>query len=67
MSDLFLYYQNRKTLLPVPPAWKIVSFAEFGDSPEVNNIRQKTLTVLQNPIGTRPLSELVSDQDRVAI
>jgi nickel-dependent lactate racemase len=67
MKNLFLYYQNRKTPLPVPPAWKILSFADFGDSPGVNNIRERTQTVLQNPIGERPLSELVTEKDRVAV
>ncbi len=67
MNDLFIHYQNRKTPLPVPPAWKIISFADFGDSPGVNNIREKTRTVLQNPIGKRPLWELVTEQDRVAL
>jgi nickel-dependent lactate racemase len=67
MKDLFIHYQNRKTPLPVPPAWKIISFADFGDSPGVNNIREKTRTVLQNPIGKRPLWELVTEQDRVAL
>ena len=43
MNDLFIHYQNRKTPLPVPPAWKIFSFADFGDSPGVKNIREKTL------------------------
>jgi nickel-dependent lactate racemase len=67
MDELFLYYQNRKTPLPVPPAWRIISFADFVDSPGVNKTREKTRAVLQNPVGERPLSELVAEQDRVAV
>jgi lactate racemase len=67
MKDLFLQYQNRKTPLRVPPAWKILSFADFGDSPGVKNIRERAWKVLQNPIGKSPLSELISEKDRVAV
>jgi nickel-dependent lactate racemase len=67
MNDLFLHYQDRKTHLPVPLTWKIISFADFADSPGVENIRERTRTVLQNPIGTGPLWELVTEQDRVAL
>ncbi len=67
MKDLFLQYQNRKTPLTVPSAWKILSFADFEDSPGVDNIRDKTRTVLQSPIGAPSLSELVTEKDRVAV
>ncbi len=67
MKDLFLQYQNRKTPLTVPSAWKILSFADFEDSPGVDNIRDKTRSVLQSPIGAPPLSELVTEKDRVAV
>ena len=67
MNDLFIHYQNRKTPLTVPPDWKILSFADFADSPEVVNILERTRTALQNPIGTAPLSDLVTDKDRVAV
>jgi nickel-dependent lactate racemase len=67
MKNLFLHYQNRKTPLTVPPAWKMLSFADFEDSPGVDNIREKTRTVLQNPIGAGPLAEVVTEKDRVAV
>src|SRR3972149_2221093 len=67
MKNLFLHYQNRKTPLTVPPAWKMLSFADFEDSPGVDNIRDKTRMVLQNPIGAGPLAELVTEKDRVAV
>jgi lactate racemase len=67
MKDLFLQYQHRKTPLRVPPAWKILSFADFEDSPGVKNIRERARTVLQNPIGKSPLSKLVTEKDRVAV
>jgi nickel-dependent lactate racemase len=67
MKDLFLQYQNRKTPLMVPPAWKLLSFADFADSPGVDNILEKTRQVLKNPIGSGPLSALVNKKDRVAV
>jgi lactate racemase len=67
MKNLFLQYRNRKTPLTVPPAWKILSFADFADSPGVDHIRERTRTVLKNPIGTGPLPELVTENDRVAV
>jgi lactate racemase len=67
MKDLFLQYRNRKTPLRVPPSWKILSFADFGDSTGVKDIRERALAVLQNPIGAPPLSGLVTEKNRVAV
>ena len=67
MSNAFILYGNQKVHFKIPPAWKLLTFADLIDQPVPRDISELTKKTLRNPIQSSPLKDRLSSSDRVAV
>jgi len=67
MENLFIRYKGEKTPIHLPKDWRLLTFAAFEDHPYNKDVIALTRLTLQNPVGAKPLQEILSFSDTVAI
>ena len=67
MEKAFIFYQHQKIPFEIPPKWKVLTFAQFNDSPLLRNVRELTKNAIKNPIQSPSLKDSLSSSDRVAV
>jgi nickel-dependent lactate racemase len=62
-----LYFKGQEVYFDLPDSWNLLVQAEPKDAPAVADLRAEVKKALANPIGTRPLKELVPSSGNVVI
>jgi len=67
MDKAFIIYGKQKVHFEIPPAWKLLTFADLIDQPVPGDISELTRKTLRNPIQSSLLKDCLSSSDRVAV
>ena len=63
----FIRYKNQKTVVDLPPEWKLLTFADFGDHSPREDVGTLTRRALANPINAEALNGRLSPSDNIAV
>lgn len=67
MNKPFIIYRNQRVYFDIPSNWRLLTFADFHESPSKPDVKKLTKQALEEPIGTTSLLKVLSPSDKVAI
>ncbi len=67
MKTVFIFYQRQRVRFTIPDTWNLLSFPDFPDNGKTANVNKLTKDVLNKPIQSPALNDLLSPTDSIAI
>ena len=64
MQKLYIRYRHQKTVVDLPPDWRLLTFADFQEHPRRGDVKEITLRALAAPIQSDPLNNHLSSSDQ---
>lgn len=63
----FVRYGHEKLYFNVPESWNVLTLASFEEHPDINDVKELSVSALNNPVNAPALKDSVAPSDKIAI